>query len=245
MGQINKFASTRCPLFGKSTPLGLAPIERFDMHARLCLEGVDTSVDEGEGSTLRMGTSGSPLESDQDETELLSCYFESSGKNAYGMRMQVEKTSVSAGAPRVLTLRAVLSHSTGTGPQGANAVDARATLETGNTGISGEMHAMESQCRVDGESRVLQGTYAAHKFTNNFGASNTMPAATTFFLRFYDAGTVKTPFLFGLTGSTQGTDNMYSTAPSDKTGGKVNATLKINVAGTSYWIPLWDVKDGS
>ena len=33
MGQIDKKASTRCPLFGQTTPLGLAPIEEFDMFA--------------------------------------------------------------------------------------------------------------------------------------------------------------------------------------------------------------------
>lgn len=45
MGQINKYASTRCPLFGQTTPLGLAPIEQFDMFA-----------------PVKVGTSAAPLD---------------------------------------------------------------------------------------------------------------------------------------------------------------------------------------
>lgn len=178
----------------------------FDLPLHLL--GIDTTVAEGEGSVIQMGTSASPLTSAADETMLLTSYFNSTGKNAYGMRMLVTKTSVSAGAPRVLTLRAILGHTTGHGPQGANAVDARATLDkTGNTGISGEMHAMESQCRVEDASRTVQGTYAAHKFTNNFQTGNTMPAATTFFLRFVDEGAVKTPLMFDFDSMTAGSSN--------------------------------------
>lgn len=177
-------------------------------------------------SGMEMGTSSVPLASATNEKEWLSCYFESSGQTSYGMRIQIEKTSATAGAPRAVTLRTILGHSSGHAPQGANSVDARVTLETGNTGISGEMHAMESQCRVDAQARSVNGTYAAHKFTNNFGANNTMPV-DTFFLRFYDAGTVKTPRLFGFTGLTAGTGNLY-----------YNETLKIKVNTNDRWIPL-------
>jgi len=107
------------------------------------------------------------------------------------------------------------------------------------------MHAAASHLIVAEESRTLQGTYAAHKFVNEFEASNTMPANSTFFVRFHDAGTVKTPKFFEVSGATAGTDNMFSTTPSDKTDGKVNATLLVEIGGTDYWIPLWDVKDGS
>lgn len=51
--------------------------------------------------------------------------------------------------------------------------------------------------------------------------------------------------LFYFNGLTAGTDSLFSTTPSDKTDGKVNATLRVKVGSTSYWIPLWDVKDGS
>ena len=157
-------------------------------------------------SSFALGTSSSPETSATNEKEFIGCYLESSGQTSYGMRIQLEKTSATAGAPRALTLRTILGHSSGFTPQGANSVDARVTLETGNTGISGEMHAMESQCRVDAESRVVQGTYAAHKFTNQFGANNTMPAST-FFHRFYDAGDVKTPLMYDFSGLTADSSN--------------------------------------
>lgn len=164
--------------------------------------------------------------------------------NTFGMSIDATKSANTSGAPRGLTVRTLLEHPTGNTPSGANGVDARVTLQDSNTGIAGEMHAMESQCKIEDDTRSVNGTFAAHKFTNYIKAGNTMPVGT-YFLRFYDAGTVKTPRFFELTGSTAGTDNMFSTTPSDKTNGAVNATLKVRVAGTDYWIPLWDVKDGS
>jgi len=211
----------------------------------LHLSGIDADAGEGVGSVIQMGTSGTPLTSAEDETELISCYADSTGKNIYGMRIQVTKTSVSAGAPRGLTIRAELGHTTGNGPQGANAVDARATLDKlGGTGISGEMHAMESQCRVEDTTRTVQGTYAAHKFVNNFQTGNTMPAATTFFVRFRDEGSVKTPYLFEISGTTQGSGNMFDST-ANLTNPQIDHTLKINIAGTAYYIPLMDNANGS
>ena len=51
--------------------------------------------------------------------------------------------------------------------------------------------------------------------------------------------------LFSLSGISTTTDGLFDTAPSDKDNGAVNATLRINVGGVAYWIPLWDTKDGS
>jgi len=207
----------------------------FSGTAHLHLSGIDADAGEGIGSVIQMGLVGTPLTSSEDETELISCYGESTGKNIYGMRMQVEKTSTSAGAPRGLTIRAILGHTTGNGPQGANAVDARATLDkNGATGISGEMHAMESQCRVEDTTRTVQGTYAAHKFTNNFQAGNTMPASTTFFVRFRDEGTVKTPRFFELTGSTAGSGNLL---------GASQNTLKVCIGTTDQYLFLSEYED--
>jgi len=41
------------------------------------------------------------------------------------------------------------------------------------------------------------------------------------------------------------TDGLFDTAPADKENGKVNATLRVNIGGVAYWLPLWDTKDGS
>jgi len=133
----------------------------------------------------------------------MGVYLQSSGSSAHGLRIELEKTSSTAGAPRTLTVRSTLSHTSGYAPSGANCIDAQTELGTGNTGISGEAHAMESKMRVAEESRVVQGTYAAHKFTNQFKTGNTMPAST-FFHRFYDVGPVYTPLMFDFSGLTAG-----------------------------------------
>jgi len=136
----------------------------------------------------------------------MGVYLESSGSSAHGLRIELDKTSSTAGAPRTLTVRSTLSHSSGNTPSGANCIDAQTELATGNTGISGEAHAMESKMRVAQEDRVIQGTYAAHKFTNQFKTGNTMPAGT-FFHRFYDVGPVYTPLMFDFSGLTAGSSN--------------------------------------
>lgn len=59
MGQINKYASTRCPLFGQTTPLGLAPIERFDAFAPIYLSvGTSTTPISGEEHALDVDYAG-------------------------------------------------------------------------------------------------------------------------------------------------------------------------------------------
>jgi len=151
-----------------------------------------------------VGVSGTPISSAVDDKIFFGIYLKSTGGSAHGLRIELEKTSATAGAPRVLTLRAYLKHASGHAPSGANCVDAQTELETGNTGISGEAHAMESKMRVAEENRVVQGTYACHKFTNQFKTGNTMPA-TTFFHRYYDVGPVYTPLMFDFSGLTAGT----------------------------------------
>jgi len=51
--------------------------------------------------------------------------------------------------------------------------------------------------------------------------------------------------LFFLNGLAAGENSLFSTTPANKTDGAVEATLRINIAGTSYYIPLWDKKDGA
>ena len=157
-------------------------------------------------SNFALGTSSSPATSAADDKIFMGVYLQSSGSSAHGLRIELDKTSSTAGAPRTLTVRSTLSHSSGNTPSGANCIDAQTELATGNTGISGEAHAMESKMRIAEESRVIQGTFAAHKFTNQFKTGNTMPAST-FFLRFYDVGTVYTPLMFDFSGLTADSAN--------------------------------------
>lgn len=193
----------------------------------------------GAFTTLAMGTSGTPLTSSTEENKFFSCYYTATGKNIFGWYLSLSQTYVTDGAPRGLTIRTSLDHASGHGPQGANSVDARVTLGAGNTGISGEMHAMESQLKVDTDTRSVQGTYAAHKFTNYFKTGNTMPA-TTFFLRFVDqnGGNVATPFMFDFSGITAGASNCIE-ADSGAVGTVYGYMRVKDPAGATGYIPIY------
>lgn len=163
----------------------------------------------GVGSSSPMfavGVSGTPITSAVDDKIFFGIYLKSTGSSAHGLRIELQKTSASAGAPRTLTVRCELRHASGNAPSGANCIDAQTELYAGNTGISGEAHAMESKMRVAAETRVVQGTYCCHKFTNQFKAGNTMPAGT-FFHRYYDVGPVYTPLMYDFSGLVAGASN--------------------------------------
>lgn len=190
------------------------------------------------GGNIAMGTSGTRLSSTTEEDRFLSCYYTAAGKNIYGWYLNISQTYATDGAPRGLTIRTSLDHTSGFGPQGANSVDARVTLGVTNTGISGEMHAMESQLKIDADTRSLNGTYSAHKFTNYIKDGNTMPA-TTFFLRFVDqnGSSVATPLMFDFSGLTAGASNCIVANANALAAAEYFLRVKSPDGGTGY-IPI-------
>ena len=235
---ITNYASTRCPLFGTGrTPLGLPTIDLFDVYAPIQI-GVY-------GAPLDCDTAQDPHAASGNKIPLYANLTSSiTDGNVYGAWIHLKQTADTTGSPRTLTLWCVVSHPTTTTCAGANALHAQTYVDTGCTGVTGGVHAAASHLIVAQEERSLSGTYCAHLFVNEFEDDNTMPAST-YFLRFDDAGVKKTPYFFDVSNATAGTDNMYSTDPSDVQNGKVAATLKVRVGGTDYWIPLWDVKTGA
>lgn len=155
------------------------------------------------------GTSTQPITSATPNQRFFDINLKSTSTSghAYGMRIELEKSTSSSGAPRTLTLWCVLSNTTGYGAGGANALHANTYIGAGNSGVVGEAHAAASQLIIAADTRTAQGTWCAHKFVNEFGANNTMPSTTTFFLRFHDAGTVKTPLMFDFSNLTAGASN--------------------------------------
>lgn len=127
--------------------------------------------------------------------------------NVYGAFIYLKQTADTTGSPRTLTLWNVVSHPTTTTCTGANALHANTYFDTGCTGVAGEAHAAASHLIFATETRTVQGTYCAHKFVNEFEANNTMPGLTTFFLRFHDAGAVKTPLMFDFNSCEAGASN--------------------------------------
>jgi len=158
---------------------------------------------------ISMGSSSSHVTSATVDKRFADWYLTSSSTsgNAYGLRIEMKKSAISTGSPRTLTLWCVLDHPSGHTAGGGNALHSNTYLSTGNTGIAGEAHAMASHLIVASESRTVQGTWCAHKFVNEFEANNTMPANSTFFARFHDAGTVKTPLMFDFSGLTADSAN--------------------------------------
>ena len=156
--------------------------------------------------------------------------------SVHAMRIDLEQTVNTTGAPRALTLRTDLKHPSGHTISGGNCVDAQIQLYTGNTGISGEMHAMESKMRIAEETRNVQGTYCAHKFTNQIKTGNTMPA-TTFFHRFYDVGPVYTPLMFDFSGLTAGASNCIVANTAALAAAEYFLRVKSPDGGTGY-IPI-------
>lgn len=190
------------------------------------------------GSCMVMGTSGTPLSNSTEEHHFVDAYYTAAGKNIFGWYLSISQTYATDGAPRGLTIRTSLDHTSGHTVQGANSIDARVTLGATNTGISGEMHAMESQLKVDADTRSLNGTYAAHKFTNYFKDGNTMPA-TTFFLRFVDqnGSSVATPLMFDFSGITAGASNCIVANTAALASAEYFLRVKSPDGGTGY-IPI-------
>lgn len=195
--------------------------------------------------------SGRPLTSTTAGKKYIDLYINSANTSgdAYGMRLEMKQSAISTGRPRTLTLWCVLAHASGHTAGGGNALHANLYLggtEAGvaNDGIAGEAHAMASHLIIAALSRTVQGTYCAHKFVNEIETGNTMPANSTYFVRFHDAGTEKTPVFFEISGTTQGGGKMFDSTI-DTTGAQIDHTLKIDVLGTDYYIPLMDNANGS
>ena len=197
----------------------------------------DLKADEIQANSLIMGTSALPIISDVADKKFVSFQFRgTSSGSVYGMRIDLEQTVLSSGAPRALTLRTDLKHPSGHALQGGNCLDAQIQLYTGNDGIAGEMHAMESKFRIAEESRTIQGTYCAHKFTAQIKTGNTMPAGT-FFLRFYDVGPVRVPLFADFSGLTAGASNCIVANTAALASAEYFLRVKSPDGGTGY-IPI-------
>ena len=198
----------------------------------------ELKADDLEANSLIMGTSSAPIITDVADKKFFSMYLRSTSisGSVYGMRIDLEQTGLTTGAPRALTLRTDLLHPSGHAVSGGNCVDAQIQLYTGNDGISGEMHAMESKFRIAEESRNVQGTYCAHKFTAQIKTGNTMPAGT-FFLRFYDVGPVRVPLFADFSGLTAGGSNCIVANTAALASAEYFLRVKSPDGGTGY-IPI-------
>lgn len=81
------------------------------------------------------------------------------------------------------------------------------------------------------------------------GQTNSGPGVHHGFITMRASGTLTnfnaSGFVFDFQGITPGSGAMIDTDPANKTDGNVEATMKIQVGTTTYYIPLWDKADGS
>jgi hypothetical protein len=99
-------------------------------------------------------------------------------------------------------------------------------------------------------SSAPRGTFYLVDLQVSAGASSSWQSAGPLaFIKFGALGT-KTElddhmYLFDITGFTGGDGHMFDNAMSEDTSPAINATLKIRIDGTDWWIPLSDTKDCS
>jgi len=219
-------------LFGTGrTPLGLPTIDLFDVYAPIQI-GVY-------GAPLDCDTAQDPHAASGNKIPLYANLTSSiTDGNVYGAWIHLKQTADTTGSPRTLTLWCVVSHPTTTTCAGANALHAQTYVDTGCTGVTGGVHAAASHLIVAEEERTIQGTYCAHLFVNEFEDLNTMPAST-YFLRFHDAGAKYTPFMFDFSGLTEGAARCIDADTTALDG--IATTYKLRVidpAGNTGYIPI-------
>lgn len=96
---------------------------------------------------------------------------------------------------------------------------------------------------------TTQGNYAPLEIELGCGSgASTGTKTALMYLGVYgtDVGTLDdNAYLFTLAGVTGGDGHLFDDAMSEDTSPAINATLKVNIDGTDWWIPLSDTKDCS
>lgn len=178
------------------------------------------------------GTAAAPISLGTTADQKMIAYYATTAATTGDTRLQYDKlTFTAAGSGE--TLRAFSVVSGATAAVGGTVNGAHISLEIDGSGgaISGAGNALRAT--LGGTSASPGGTLAAIQLDSNFASGVTLPA-TTAFLRVTDTNTVKIPNLLSLPAPSAGT--IFST----KTAAAVSHVIKINAAGTTYYIMVSD-----
>jgi len=178
------------------------------------------------------GTNASPISLGTTADQKLVAYYATTAATTGDTRLQYGKlTFTAAGSGE--TLRAFSVVSGATAAVGGTVNGAHISLEIDGTGgaISGAGNAIRAT--LGGTSATPGGTLAAIQLDSNFATGVTLPGNTAF-LRVTDTNTTKIPNLLSLPAPSAGT--IFSA----KTAAAVTHVIKINAAGTTYYLMVSD-----
>lgn len=190
------------------------------------------SSDTTAGTYGGAGTNAAPISLGTTADQKMIAYYATTAATTGDTRLQYDKlTFTAAGSGE--TLRAFSVVDSATAAVGGTVNGAHISLEINGTGgaISGAGNALRAT--LGGTSATPGGTLAAIQLDSNFASGVTLPGATAF-LRVTDTNTTKIPNLLSLPAPSAGT--IFST----KTAAAVTHVIKINAAGTTYYIMVSD-----
>lgn len=152
--------------------------------------------------------------------------------HVYGQRLNIQVTNVAATTSQAIRAELDLYPATAGSPAGGSAGHFAAELGPLATGVDGLFAGLNASVILSEATRSLQGTYCALSLQTEFKASNTMPE-TTSFIRFADAGTVKSPFLLDFADLATGAARAYVSGT--HSGTTVGGVLRVHTPfGTGY-----------
>jgi hypothetical protein len=189
------------------------------------------SSDATSGTYGGAGTPASPINLGTTPDQKMVANYATTAATTGDTRLVYDKlTFTAAGSGE--TLRAFSAVTTGTAAVGGTVNGAHISLEVNGSGaISGAGNAIRAT--LGGSAASPGGTLAAIQLDSAFAAGVTLPAITAF-LRVTDTNTTKIPNLLSLPAPSAGT--IFSA----KTSAAVSHVIKINAAGTTYYIMVSD-----
>lgn len=180
------------------------------------------------GTIGGVGTSTAPYSMGTTADQKLFANYATVAATTGDTRLTYDKLTFTGAGGSGETLRA-FSVVTGVGAAAGGTINgAHVSTEIDSTGtISGAANAIRAT--IGGTSTSPGGTLASIQLDSNFGAGVTVPGNTAF-LRVTDSGSVAVPNLLNLPAPSTGT--IFQA----KSSAAVSHCIKINAAGTTYYI---------
>jgi len=193
---------------------------------------IDGSGDVVSGTYGGAGTAASPIDLGTTADQKAFANYMTVGATTGDTRLLYNKLTFT-GAGSGETIRAFSRVNGATAAVGGTVNGIHASLEIDGTGgaISGAGNAIRAT--LGGTSVTPGGTIAAIQLDSNFASGVTVPA-TASFLRVTDTNTAKIPNLLNLPAPSAST--IFQT----KTAAAVSHVIKMNAAGTTYYIMVSD-----
>jgi len=235
-GEYSTTAGTRAQPVGLITKTNEIHVDLFDA-ARVA--GVTTAWLHYDGvGFMSAGTYSVPVLSTAAGEAFYELWAKCSGAgHVYGQRLNIQVTNVAATSSQALRAELDLYPSTAGAPAGGSAGHFAAELGALATGVTGLFAGLNASLILSAATRSLQGTYCALSLQSQIKAGNTMPGATTSFIRMADAETLKMPLLFDTEGMATASDGAWE-ATADALDDTVLGYYKVRTAAGDGYIPV-------